>query len=143
MLEKVITVKSGSASVKIYAGESRGNSLYTVAYYHAGKRVRRVFGDLKRAREEARARAQMLQTGQLQALTLTDKDKAAYVAALESLRPTGKRLEIATAEYADAVKTLNGNGTLGDAISFYIRHHPKEVPKKLVTDLVAEMIGAK
>ena len=85
----------------------------------------------------------MLQTGQLQALTLTDKDKAAYVAALQSLRPTGNRLEIATAEYADAVKTLNGNGTLGDAISFYIRHHPKEVPKKLVTDLVAEMIGAK
>lgn len=143
MQEKVITIKSGSASVKIYTGESRGNPLYTLAYYHAGKRVRKVFADLKEAREEARAKAQMLQTGELQALTLTDKDKAAYVAALESLRPTGKRLEIATAEYADAVKTLNGSGTLADAISFYLRLHPKEVPQKLVTDLVSEMSEAK
>ena len=143
MSEKVITIKSGSASVKIYAGESRGNSLYTVAYYHAGKRVRKVFADLKTAREEARAKAQMLQTGEMQALTLTDKDKAAYVAALDLLRPTGKRLEIAAAEYADAIKTLNGSGALTDAVSFYIRHHSREVPKKLVADLVSEMIEAK
>jgi integrase len=143
MLEKVVTVKSGSVSVKIYFGESRGNPFYTVAYYHGGRRIRKVFADLKTARKEARARAQMLQTGELQALTLTNKDKAAYVAALESLRSTGKRLEIATAEYADAIKTLNGSGTLGNAVSFYIRHHPKEVPPKPVTDLVAEMVEAK
>ena len=143
MSEKVIAVRSGSVSVKIYFGKSRGNSLYTVTYYHGGRRIRKVFANLKKAQEEARAKAQMLQTGQLQALTLTNADKAAYVAALESLRPTGKRLEIATAEYADAIRTLNGSGTLGNAVSFYIRHHPKEVRQKLVTDLVAEMVQAK
>ena len=143
MSEKVIVVRSGSVSVKIYFGRSRGNSLYTVAYYHGGRRIRNVFADLKTAREEARAKAQMLQAGELQALTLTNKDKAAYVAALESLRSTGKRLEIATAEYAAAIKNLNDSGTLGDAVGFYIRHHPKKVPQKLVTDLVSEMIEAK
>jgi len=143
MRQKVITVKSGSASVKIYSGESRGNPIYTVAYYHGGKRVRRVFADLNEAREEARAKAVMLQKGELQALALTDKDKAAYVAALESLGPTGKRLEIATAEYADALRTLNGNGSLGDAVHFYVRHHPREVSQKLVADLIREMIAAK
>jgi integrase len=143
MSQKVITVKAGSASVKIYSGESRGNPLFTIAYYHGGKRVRRVFADLKEAREEARAKAQMLQKGELQALALTDKDRAAYVAALDALGPTGKRLEIAAAEYADAIKTLNGSGSLGDAISFYVRHHPKEVRQKLVAELVSEMIAAK
>ncbi len=143
MSEKIITIKSGSASVKIYVAESRGNPLYTISYYHAGKRVRKVFADLKAAREEAKTKAQMLQTGEMQALTLTDKDKAAYVAALESLKPTGKRLEIAAAEYADAIKTLNGSSVLGDAVSFYIRHHPKKVPQKLILNLVSEMIEAK
>jgi hypothetical protein len=71
MREKVITLKSGSSPVKIYSGESRGNPLYTAAFYHGGMRVRRVFADLKEAREEARA--------------LTDKDKAPYIAALEAL----------------------------------------------------------
>ena len=143
MSEKIITVRSGSVSVKIYFAKSRGNWLYTVAYYHGGRRIRKVFADLKTAREEARAKAQMLQTGELQALTLTNKDKAAYLAALESLRSTGKRLEIATAEYADAIKTLSDSGTLGDAVRFYIRHHPKKVPQKLATDLLSEMIEAK
>ncbi|MGH8093208.1 MAG: tyrosine-type recombinase/integrase [Chthoniobacterales bacterium] len=143
MSEKAITVKSGSASVKIYIGRSRGNALYTVAHYHGGRRVRKVFADLKKARDDARMKAQLLQTGEMQALTLTDKDKAAYVAALESLRPTGKRLEIAAAEYADAVKALNGRDKLGEAISFYLRHHPRDVSKKLVTDLISEMIDAK
>jgi integrase len=143
MSQKVLAVKSGSVAVKIYSGESRGNPLYTVAYYHAGKRIRKVFSDLTAARKEAQAKAQLLQTGELQALTLTNKDKAAYVAALESLRPTGKQLEIAAAEYADAVKSLNESGTLADAVRFYLRHHPKRVPHRLVTDLVSEMIEAK
>ncbi len=143
MPEKVITIKSGSALVKIYSSESRGSPLYTVAYYHGRKRVRKVFADLKAARDEARTKAQMLQTGELHALTLTNADKAAYTAALESLKPSGKRIEIATAEYADAIKTLNGSGTLADAASFYARHHAKEIPRKLVKDLAAEMIEAK
>ena len=92
MSEKVIAVRSGSVSVKIYFCKSRGNPLYTVTYYHGGRRIRNVFADLKTAREEARAKAQMLQAGELHALTLTNKDKAAYVAALESLNSTGKPL---------------------------------------------------
>src|SRR5260370_9840496 len=122
MAEKIHTVRSGSVSVKIYFGKSRGNPFYTVMYYHGGKRIRKVFADLKKAREEARAKAQMLQTGELQALTLTNADKAAYIAALDSLRPTGKRLEMATAEYADAGKTLSVSGSLEAAVTFYILH---------------------
>src|SRR5260370_34596739 len=102
MSEKIITVRSGSVSVKIYFAKSRGNPLYTVTYYHGGRRIRKVFADLKKAREEARAKAQMLQTGELQALTLTNAYKAAYIAALESFRPTGKPLEMARAGYACA-----------------------------------------
>jgi hypothetical protein len=143
MSQKVISVKSGSVSVKIYSGKSRGNPLHTVAYYYGGRRIRKVFADLKTAREEAQAKAQLLQTGELQVLTLTNKDRAAYVAALESLRPTGKRLEIATAEYADAIKSLNDSGILADAVHFFLRHHPKKIRHKLVTDLVSEMIEAK
>src|SRR5260370_17129683 len=143
MSEKVITVRSGSVSVKIYFGKSRGNSLYTVAYYHGGRRIRKVFADLKTAREEARAKAQMLQTGELQALTLTNKDKAAYLAALESLRSTGKRLEIATAEYADAIKTLSDSGKLCDAVTFYFRHHPTKVPQNLPPYFLSQLTQPK
>src|SRR5260370_11810327 len=98
MSEKIITVRSGSVSVKIYFGKSRGNSLYTVAYYHGGRRIRKVFADLKTAREEARPKAQMLQTGEFQALTLTNKDKAPFPAALQSLRSNDQKLDISTAD---------------------------------------------
>jgi len=50
------------------------------------------------------AKAQVLQKGELQALALTDKDKAACVAAAESPGPAGKRIEIAAAEQADALR---------------------------------------
>lgn len=143
VMGKAILARSGSTTVKIYAGEIRGHPNHVVAYYHGGRRVRRNFADFTQAKLEAQAVANRLATGELQALTLSDEDKAVYTLALEALEPIGKRLDVAAAEYADALRQLAPKATLLEAVQFFNRHHVQSLPRKRVAEVVAELLETK
>ena len=137
-----MVVKRGHTIVKIYLTPSHGCDAFTVVYYLGEKRFRKTFGDLNLAIQEAEAKANSLSTGQLDVLTLTNADRLAYVRAVEALTPTGVPLEIAAMEYAEMHKVLQGASPL-EAARFFVKQNPAGRPKRLVPDLVKEMVDAK
>lgn len=139
-----IEVRSGSVVVKIYTTKNRnGSRLYTVSHYHLGKRVRKNFADLDKAKAHAQSVAICIANGELHVLTLKDEDKIRYVAAQRALAPTGVSLETAAAEYADAYRQLEGRGTIGEAVKFFVAHRPKETVHKVILEIVDELLVAK
>ena len=141
---KPIEVRSGSVVVKIYTTPNRSTGqLHTVSHYHLGKRTRRNFADLEKAKAHAQSVAAKMSNGELHILTLRDEDKSRYVTALQALAPTGKALEVACAEYADAFRQLNGIGSITEAVQFFVAHRPKEIVRKPIAEVVEELIAAK
>jgi integrase len=141
-MSKIIVIKRGSAVVKIYTGKCRGSPLHTISFYQAGQRKRLTFANLAEAKKEARSIASKIDTGQQQALKLTDKDRHVYTTAREVLAPTGKRLEIAATEYAEAFKMLK-TGNLIEAVRFYNKHHNTDIPQKKIPEIFKELKEAK
>lgn len=137
-----IIVKVGHTVVKIYRTPSRGSDAFTVSYYVGEKRQRKSFADLGLAVTEAETVASKLSTGQLDVLTLTSDDRLAYMRAIEALKPVGVPLEMAAMQFAEAFRLLDG-GSLVEAARFYVKRHPNNLPKKKVSEIVAEMIGFK
>ena len=135
---------AGSAVVKIYPILNRGRRLYTVTHYPTtGQRVRQNFADLAVAKAEAYRLAASLQSGDIAVLKLSNQDHSAYVHAVAKIRPTGRSLESAATEIAEAVKMLGNRTSLVEAVRFYVKHHPTSLPKKTVREVVDEMIAAK
>ena len=87
--------------------------------------------------------AEALDKGQVQVIALRDKDRLAYLHALEALKGTGVRLEMAAIEYAEAWKALSGMASLGKVARECARRHLHELPDKLLPSAVSEMIAAK
>jgi hypothetical protein len=137
-----VTVKRGHTIVKIYRTPSRGCEAFTVSYYLGDKRQRVTFADLGLAMTEAETVANKLSTGEVNVLTLTSHDRLAYIRAIEALKPTGVPLEMVAMQFAEAHTLLEG-GSLLEAARFYLKQNPHRLPKKLVPDIVAEMVKAK
>ena len=137
-----VTVKRGYTIVKIYRTPSRGCEAFTVSYYLGDKRQRVTFADLGLAMTEAETVANKLSTGEVNVLTLTSHDRLAYIRAIEALKPTGVPLEMVAMQFAEAHTLLEG-GSLLEAARFYLKQNPHRLPKKLVPDIVAEMVKAK
>lgn len=134
-----VTVKRGSASVKIYRGENKGYPVFTMAYHDGAERRRETFTSFDEAKLEAEAVATKLCRGELDVLTLTSADRLLYVRATEALKPTGIPLDTAVADFAMAHKRLTGT-PLQEAVEFYVKRHPQGQPKKTVTEVVEELI---
>ncbi len=113
-LGRPLNIKRGNVSVKIYAGKNRVNGTnypqFTLAYYDGAKRVKKRFSDLEEARKEAEIATTHLANGEGQVLRLTSLDRASYLQALDTLCPLGRQLNLAVAEYADALKLLPPGG---------------------------------
>ena len=101
-----LVVKRRSATVKIYKTPFRGVDRFTISYWADGVRRRQVFADLATAKTEAAAAATRMTEGDLDVLTLTSADRAAYLRARQLLDPLGFSLEMVAAQYADVVVRL-------------------------------------
>ena len=138
-----VAVREGFAQVKIYLLKRKGTTpLYSVDWWLDGKRNRKAFDDYQRAKLEAEVIVKKLATGDAMALQLTGADKVAYCNALETLKPSGVSLDIATARFAEAFKLLGGDQII-EACQEFIRRHPKDMPQKTVREVLDEMIEAK
>lgn len=143
---RVIKVKSGNVTVKIYTRQRDGAkgklTFYQVADYATGKRRLQGFNDLNEAKSEAKRLADQVASGKTEAARMDNAATAIYGKAVEMLRPFGVDLLMAAANYAKAVKML-GQDTVLDAVGFYVRHRADQITSKLVKTVVAELIVAK
>jgi len=137
-----LSVKRGSATVKIYREKKASGNYFRVSFYKGSVRCGLNFADLDAAKKEAEAKAAQLSRGDLDALQITGKDRLIYGRALEAIRPLGMALDAAAIEFTEAKKTLDGF-SLSEAARFYMRHHGRGIKPKPVADAVAEMIAAK
>jgi integrase len=137
-----ITVKRGHTVVKIYRTPSRGCDSFTVVHYLGTERQRKTFANLGLAMTEAETIANKLSTGELDVLTLTNDNRLAYVRAIEALKPTGQPLEVATIQYAEAFKILEGDNVI-EAACYFAKRHPSRMPQKTVPEVVQELLATK
>ena len=135
----VITVKKGSARVKIYPVLNRGKQLFMVTWFVAGRRHRRNFADEAEARKEATLVATKLSAGEAQVLMLTSGDRESYLEAKRLLAPLGVPLHDAIKDYV-AARTLLREDALLPAVRYYRSHAHRELPRKSVEEVLQEFL---
>ena len=88
-----ITVQRGSVISKIYRTPIREQDFYTVSYWLDGKRKRSVHSTIAAAEAAAGNAAGTVNTGDARSLVLSTTERASYLRAVESLKPTGAPLD--------------------------------------------------
>ncbi|MHA3774460.1 tyrosine-type recombinase/integrase [Verrucomicrobiota bacterium sgz303538] len=142
-MKKPHIVKVGSTRIPIYFTPTGDRERYTVAYYEAGKRKRKVFDDLLEAKAEATNIATKLARGQNIVLELSATDRESYALAVDALRPFGIPLHVAIAEFIEARKALPDGCTLTGAVESFAQRHRGSAGKRLVAEVVAEFLAAR
>lgn len=138
-----LRIEKNGVTVLIYRHRPRsGYVSYVVTHHIGGRRQRTTFSDLSRAKKEAKATAKKLAAGEAAALQLRNRDGIIYVRALERLKPLGIELDKAAADYAEAVRALNGRGTLMEAVNHFLSSRPVIVNKS-IKDVLKEMLITK
>lgn len=117
----------GSVVVPIYRNRVRNGVAYIVAWKEGGKRRKKAFADIERARGHAAEMADILAQYGASTLTLTGEDRISYLRAVDLLKPLGMSVDTAIAEFV----TIKAAGP----------KPPEECPK--VAAIVADMLAAK
>ncbi|MCD6050878.1 MAG: hypothetical protein K0Q55_2281 [Verrucomicrobia bacterium] len=155
-----IVIKEGSVSVSIYPTFNRiyrthpvtgqrelksAHEQFTLAYYQGSKRVRKKFTDLAKAKLEAEAVVLKLANGETEALKLTGKDRACYVAATQDLHKwrADANLRLVVADYVAAARRLPENVPLQEAVNFYLKRHPAGLAQRTVRQVLDELVKSK
>ena len=140
MAKHAHVVKYGSVSIRINESVNRGKPLFFFNFHEGGQRKQRNFSTLTSARAEADNIARKLTAGHGAAISLTGRDRDAYLHAVQILKGLDVPLSIAVEEYAAARKDLGGH-PLGQAVEFYLKRHPSRYPKKTVSEVRDEFIA--
>lgn len=137
-----VSIKRSRTVVKIYQVLTHSGKVYSVDWRIGKTRKRKAFADFKRAKSEAETIATELSRGEAQSTSIDNIGKLIYTRACNSIKEVQKPLDVVAEEYSDAVRKLQGI-PLSSAIEFYLKHHPTELPKKTVQDVLEEMLSAK
>lgn len=137
-----ILVKTGSITVKIYRGETRGYPLFTVSWYEGRARMRKTFAELPEARGEAERISLRLEKGHRTAVNISNPDAEALGLAKVDLAPLGIPLNVAVKEYVTAYKLLGG-ASIVEAAKFYAARRPTLDNSISASDAVEEFLKAK
>ncbi len=136
---KVIEIRKSSTTVKIYPVQNRGETLFMVTWFVAGKRHRKNFRDEEAARREAALVANKMSAGQAQVLSLTSTERESYLHAKRALARIGVPLHDAIQDYVAAREILK-NEPLLPAVRFYAEHGHQRLTKKSVEEVVADFL---
>ena len=139
---EIIRIKSGSAFVPIYASKSDGATRYTVAFYRDGRRIRRTFGDLEKARKEAKLAADRIQDGMAVTLDLRPSEREAYHSAVHLLEGLKLPLVAAVEEYVKCRALLRGKPLMA-AVDDYVRRSENVRTGAMIPELAKEFLLAK
>ena len=132
-------VSVGSVKVPVY-GLSSGR--WCISYYQDGQRRRETRSTCDEATERAKEIATAIHGQKASSVMLTGADRDSYVRSLEVLKPFGVTLHDAIEGYAKARTKLH-KASLNDAVDFYLRHHPTDLPAKSVKQVADELLEAK
>lgn len=139
---KVVLVKRGYVTVKIYERVVSGNTYHVVADYSSGTRKFRTFKSPKEARLEAELIATRMSVSDRDVLELRSEDRAAYLRAKSLLASSGVAIESAVSQFVEASKVLEGASLL-EAARFFMKKNPGRLPRKTTTELVDEFLSDK
>jgi len=135
-------VRHGSASVPIYVGKVKGSTRYTLSFYLNGRRKRRTFASLEKAKKEARLVAQQIQAGQQHANDLRPHERESFLLATKLLEEIGVPLVTAVEEYVECRKELGAMPMMSAIREFKRRSGGIELEVK-VARIVEELLQAK
>lgn len=133
----VIEIRKSSTTVKIYPVQNRGEVLFMVTWFVAGKRHRKNFRDEEAARREAALVARRMSAGEALSLALTSTERESYLHAKRALARIGVPLHDAIQDYVAAREILK-NEALLPAVRFYAEHGHQRLTEKSVEEVVAD-----
>jgi integrase len=81
--------------------------------------------------------------GQARMSRFTEEDRAAYLRASELLRPTGQKIEVASAIYTECVQKLSGRATISEAVDYFLSKPVRVRAKAEVPKVVQEFLADK
>ena len=137
-----LTVKRGSAVVKIYRTPSKGCDSYTLSFWVNHERKRRTCADLEAAKTEAEQIATHLAAGEVEVAKISSADSACYLRAKQLADSVNLPLETLAAQFVEAKQSL-GPIPLRNAIEYYLKKHPKDMQPRLISEVIAEMLESK
>ena len=135
-------IRHGSVSIPIYAGQVGGKVRYTIAFYLDGRRHRRMFTDLEKAKLEAKLAAEKIQRGLSANNDLSSRDREIFHAARKVLTPFDTPMLAAVEEYASARKLL-GDMPLLAAVQGFLKQNQGIEIGVTVPQVYAELLVAK
>jgi integrase len=138
-----ITLKRGSAIVKLYRHRDKGYHVYTLVYYLHGDRKRPTFASLDDARDEAERVLELLNNGEPEVLTLTSTERLAYQRAKEMSDRLNVPVDVAVSQFAHATARLNGQGTLADAVDCFLKSRARTIKPATVEEAVDQLLAAR
>lgn len=138
-MKRSFVVSVGSVKVPVY-GLSGGR--WCVSYYQDGQRRRETRSTRDDATERAKEVATAIHNQTASDITLTGVDRDAYTFAVKALKPFGLTLHQAIEAYTKARNKLQ-KASLNEAVEFFLRHHPADLPEKTVKVVADELLAAK
>ena len=144
-----LAIRKGSVSVRVYSvirksGPQKGAQFFQVADYSGGRRRLVSFADLDAAKTAAERVAALLARGEGYAAGFRAEDRAAHARALELLTPLAVPIEVAVADYVEAVQLLGGQRQrLVEAVRYFAERNPASLPGKTTHEVVNELLAGK
>jgi integrase len=138
----VARVKHGSAVVPIYRSQVRKWTRYTLSFHLNGRRVRRSFGTLEKAREEAQRVARKIQEGQSYGNDLNPLQREALLTAERLVLPFKIPVVTALDEYVRC-RVMLGDVPLMSAVAEFVHRHRGVLPGSKVPEVASECMRAK
>ena len=135
-------VKHGSAVVPIYRGKVHKWVRYTVAFHMNGKRVRRTFGSLEKAKAEAQLIARKIQEGLSATNDLRPQEREAFLTARGMLLERDLPLLPVIEEYLQCRQRL-GDVPLLSAVEEFLRRTNGIKVGRTVPEIIPEFLQAK
>ena len=135
-------VRHHSVTLPIYSGLIAGKTRYTIAFYRDGKRKRRTFLDLEKAKKEAKLIAEKILRGMQGHNDLKPAEREAYFAAQRMAKERGIPLVSAMEEWLNCRKLL-GDVPLRSAVEEFLRRTKGVTLGTTVSEVVEELIIAK
>jgi integrase len=137
-----LRVKHGSAVIPIYRGKVRHFERFTVAFHMNGRRIRRTFSTLEKAKAEAQIVAQRIQEGLASTNSLTSSQRECYLA-IERLTEPLKVPPVAVVDEYVRCRELLGDVPLLVAVQEFLRRAQGFTGGVKVSDIINEFLKAK
>lgn len=138
-----IIIKSGPVSVKLYQTVNRGFPSFVLNWQTPTGRKGKTFRDLNEAKAEAKKIAEDIASGQHARIDVSVSDVQIFTHAKRSLRDTGMTVAMAAEEVRLALEQLKGQGTIRQAVEFFVKNGVRTGHSITVTDAVAKYLEEK